>query len=132
MFFEVILKVLETASQRRSSTGSESTKRATGPHVLNLFFEDIQIFFATPPRFEIPEYCIHPRQPVATGRTETTGLMGEKLHEITDHSDRAGLIVKHDHGTGSQSAPPFLGDFIVIECEVEVLRQHKVGRATTG
>ena len=54
MFFEVILKVLETTSQRRSSTGSESTKRATGPHVLNLFFEDIQIFFATLPRFEIP------------------------------------------------------------------------------
>ena len=132
VFFEVILKVFETTSQRRGSARSESTKCAAWPHIVNLLLEDAQILLAAPSRFKVPKYCIHPRQPVATRCAKTTRLMGKKRHEITYHPDRSSLVIKHYHGSGSQPASAFLGDLIIIEGEIQMLRQHKVGGATTG
>src|SRR5260370_13246694 len=64
----------------------------------------VQITSAPTALLHCKENLLRPRQPAPTRRTPAARFLRKELFEIPDHSDRARLVVQHNHGSRAQPA----------------------------
>src|SRR5581483_9055627 len=126
---EVVAEIFESALQGLGRAGRQGAEGIAPEPGLKLHL--LQIAGLALAVFHGPENALDPSQAAPARRAPSAGFLSEEFLKVPDHADRAGLIVQHDHRSGSQAAAGF-GHFGKVHGRIEVLLGQKIGGGSSG
>src|SRR5258708_5739975 len=96
---EIPSKIFQRTLKRLDCSRRKGAERVARSKKFRLEHQRVQITSAPAPFLHCKENLLRPRQPAPTRSTPAARFLRKEVFEIPGHSDRARLVVQHNHGS---------------------------------
>src|SRR5436190_11862192 len=117
---KIFAEVFERTLQRLHGSGGKCTESISRPKVFGMELQQFDVFGAALSLVDCTQYFFDPGDSLPARRAKSARLLCKEVLQVFYKSDRASLIVHHDHRAGAKSAPD-CSHRSIIHLNIEVL-----------